>query len=161
MKHQVFGKQLNRGVKARKALFKNLINALIEHQAIKTTETKAKAIKGLVDKFVGRAKKNDLHSRRLVFAFLQNKKMVNKLFEEIAPKFRKRSSGFTRIIKLGRRKGDAAMMVKMEFVEGEEIKEESQSKIKSKREPIQSQDKDLNKKPVIQKTQKKKENKEK
>jgi len=132
MKHQVFGKQLSRGVKARKALFKNLINALVEHQAIKTTEAKAKAIKGLVDKFVGRAKKNDLHSRRLVFAFLQNKKMVNKLFEEIAPKFRKRSSGFTRIIKLGRRKGDAAMMVKMEFVEGEEIKEESQSKIKSK-----------------------------
>ena len=53
MKHQVFGKQLSRGVKARKALFKNLINALVEHQAIKTTEAKAKAIKGLVDKFVG------------------------------------------------------------------------------------------------------------
>jgi large subunit ribosomal protein L17 len=145
MKHQVFGKQLSRGVKARKALFKNLINALIEHQAIKTTETKAKAIKGLVDKFVGRAKKNDLHSRRLVFAFLQNKKMVNKLFEEIAPKFRKRSSGFTRIIKLGRRKGDAAMMVKMEFVEGEKVEEkpvlesqskpESESKSKSKPHP--------------------------
>lgn len=161
MKHQVFGKQLSRGVKARKALFKNLINALVEHQAIKTTEAKAKAIKGLVDKFVGRAKKNDLHSRRLVFAFLQNKKMVNKLFEEIAPKFRKRSSGFTRIIKLGRRKGDAAMMVKMEFVEGEEIKEESQSKIKSKIEPKQSKDKDLNRKPVTQRTQKKQENTEK
>ena len=142
MRHQVFGRQLSRGVKARKALFKNLINALIEHQAIKTTEAKAKAIRGLVDKFVSRAKKNDLHSRRLVFAFLQNKKMVNKLFEEIAPQFRHRPSGFTRIIKLGRRKGDAAMMVKMEFVEGEKVEEkivleskskpESESKSKSK-----------------------------
>lgn len=122
MRHRVFGRKLGRDVKARKALFKNLINALIEHREIKTTEAKAKAIKGLVDRFVSRAKKKDLHSRRLVFSFLQNRKMVNKLFEEIAPRFRNRPSGFTRIIKLGRRRGDAAMMVKMEFVEGEEVK---------------------------------------
>ena len=123
MRHRVFGRKLGRDVKARKALFKNLINALIEHHEIKTTEAKAKAIKGLVDRFVSRAKKKDLHSRRLVFSFLQNKKMVNKLFEEIAPRFKSRTSGFTRIIKLGRRRGDAAMMVKMEFVEGGKIEE--------------------------------------
>jgi large subunit ribosomal protein L17 len=115
-------------VKARKALFKNLINALIEHQEIRTTEAKAKAIRGLVDKFVSRAKKKDLHSRRLVFSFLQNKKMVNKLFEEIGPRFGKRPSGFTRIIKLGRRKGDGAMMVKMEFVEGEVVEKKPKAK---------------------------------
>jgi large subunit ribosomal protein L17 len=115
-------------VKARKALFKNLINALIEHQEIRTTEAKAKAIRGLVDKFVSRAKKKDLHSRRLVFSFLQNKKMVNKLFEEIGPRFGKRPSGFTRIIKLGRRKGDGAMMVKMEFVEGEVVEKKPEDK---------------------------------
>jgi len=144
MRHRVFGRKLGRDVKSRKALFKNLINALIEHQEIKTTEAKAKAIKGLVDKFVSRAKKKDLHSRRLVFSFLQNQKMVNKLFEEIAPRFRHRSSGFTRIIKLGRRKGDAAMVVKMEFVEGEEMKEESKSKIES--EPVTKKTKNKPKK---------------
>ena len=132
MRHRVFGRKLNRDVKARKALFKNLINALIEHQEIKTTEAKAKAIKGLVDKFVSRAKKKDLHSRRLVFSYLQNKIMVNKLFEEIAPRFRSRPSGFTRIIKLGRRRGDAAMMVKMEFVEGQEVEEKPKTEIESK-----------------------------
>ncbi len=139
MRHRVFGRKLGRDVKARKALFKNLINALIEHQEIKTTEAKAKAIKGLIDKFVSRAKKKDLHSRRLVFSYLQNKNMVNKLFEEITPRFKNRQSGFTRIIKLGRRRGDAAMMVKMEFVEGQEAKEESPSKVKAK--------------PVLQKTE--------
>jgi len=144
MRHRVFGRKLGRDVKSRKALFKNLINALIEHQEIKTTEAKAKAIKGLVDKFVSRAKKKDLHSRRLVFSFLQNQKMVNKLFEEIAPRFRQRSSGFTRIIKLGRRKGDAAMVVKMEFVEGEEMKEKSKSKIES--EPVTKKTKNKPKK---------------
>jgi large subunit ribosomal protein L17 len=144
MRHRVFGRKLGRNVKSRKALFKNLINALIEHQEIQTTEAKAKAIKGLVDKFVSRAKKKDLHSRRLVFSFLQNRKMVNKLFEEIAPRYRQRPSGFTRIIKLGRRKGDAAMMVKMEFVEGEVVEEEPKAKIKpkSKSEKVLSKEKE-------------------
>lgn len=143
MRHRVFGRKLGRDVKARKALFKNLINALIEHQEIETTEAKAKAIKGLVDKLVSRAKKKDLHSRRLVFSFLQNKKMVNKLFEEIAPRFRQRPSGFTRIIKLGRRKGDAAMIVKMEFVESGEIEPEpkTQTKVKTLSQKAQSKPK--------------------
>jgi large subunit ribosomal protein L17 len=144
MRHRVFGRKLGRNVKSRKALFKNLINALIEHQEIQTTEAKAKAIKGLVDKFVSRAKKKDLHSRRLVFSFLQNQKMVNKLFEEIAPRFKQRPSGFTRIIKLGRRKGDAAMMVKMEFVEGEVVEEKPKAKIepKSKSKKVLSKEKE-------------------
>lgn len=149
MRHRVFGRKLGRDVKARKALFKNLINALIEHQEVRTTEAKAKAIKGLVDKFVSRAKKKDLHSRRLVFSFLQNKKMVNKLFEEIGPRFGKRPGGFTRIIKLGRRKGDGAMMVKMEFVEGE-----IEEKPKVEKEPKQAEVKKSDGKSVTQKTQK-------
>ena len=140
MRHRVFGRKLGRDVKAKKALFKNLINALIEHQEIRTTEAKAKAIRGLVDKFVSRAKKKDLHSRRLVFSFLQNKKMVNKLFEEIGPRFGKRPSGFTRIIKLGRRKGDGAMMVKMEFVEGE-VEKKPEDKSVAKPAPIKGKEK--------------------
>lgn len=126
MRHKVSGKKLSRNRDARKALFKSLISSLIKHGQIKTTEAKAKAIRGLIDKLVGRAKHGTLHARRLIAGFLQDKKVVNKLVDEIAPKFHSRPSGFTRIIRLGRRKGDQAMIVKMEFVEGEEIKEKLQ-----------------------------------
>lgn len=146
MRHRVMGRKLGRHAKARKALFRNLINSLVKHQEIKTTEAKAKAIKGLVDRFVSRAKKGDLHSRRLVFRYLQNSQMVNKLFDEIAPGFKERPSGFTRIIKLGRRKGDGAMMVKLEFVEREEkpqvkAEEKKGKKKKEVKKPVSSKKK--------------------
>lgn len=117
MRHRVFGSKLGRDKNARKALFKSLISSLIIHGQIKTTEARAKAIKGLVDRLVSRSKQRTLQARRQVLAFLQNKKVVGKLVDEIAPKFSKRPSGFTRILRLGKRAGDQAMMVKMEFVE--------------------------------------------
>lgn len=118
MRHRVFGRKLGRDKSARKALFRSLLFSLILRGEIKTTEAKAKAIKGLVDKLVNRAKQKTLQARKVVFAFLQNKKVVNKLVDEIAPKFANRPSGFTRILRLGKREGDQAMIVKMEFVEG-------------------------------------------
>jgi large subunit ribosomal protein L17 len=117
MRHRVFGKKLSRSSKHRKALFKNLISALIIHGQIKTTEPKVKAIKGLVDKLIGRAKEGSLHSRRMIAAFLQDKKAVNKLTSELAPLFKSRTSGFTRVLRLGKRKGDNAMMVRIELVD--------------------------------------------
>ena len=117
MRHKKAGKKLNRNTSQRKALFKNLIQALIVHEEIKITEAKAKAIKRLIDKLITKAKKRTLHSRRQILAFLPDKKVANKLVDEITPRFSKRISGFTRFVRLGKRRGDDAMMVKMEFVE--------------------------------------------
>lgn len=135
MRHRVAGKKLSRDIKHRKALFKNLINALIIHEQIQTTESKAKAIKGLTDKLISRGKKGTLHARRMIAAFLQNKKAVNKIVDELGPRFKNRVSGFTRIVRLGKRRGDDAMLVKMELVEkakAEEKKIETKKKEKDK-----------------------------
>ena len=106
----------HRDRKERRALFKSLISSLVRHGQIKTTEARAKAVKGLVDKLVSRAKERTVHTRRLIGAFLQDKNVVNRLVDEIAPKLATRVGGFTRILRLGKRAGDQAMMVKMEFV---------------------------------------------
>jgi len=132
MRHRKKGKKLNRNTSQRKALFKNLIQSLILHEEIKTTESKAKAIKGLTDKLINKAKKGTLHTRRQISAFLPDKKAVNKLVDEIAPRFKKRISGFTRFVRLGRRQGDNAMIVKIGFV-GKKKKEEEQAKGKKKK----------------------------
>ena len=117
MRHRVSGRHLGRSSKHRQALFKNLIVSLIDHGRLKTTQAKAKAVKGLTDKLITRAKKGTVHSRRILGSFLHNKKTVNKLVDEIAPKFKNRNSGFTRIVRLGRRRGDDAMMASIELVD--------------------------------------------
>ena len=116
MRHRVKGKKLNRDVKHRRALHKNLITALITHGQIKTTEAKAKSIRSQVDKLMTKAKKGSLHDRRQINSVLNRSKIVNTLVDQIAPKT-KRTSGFTRIVRLGRRSGDDTMMVKLEFVD--------------------------------------------
>lgn len=122
MRHRVKGKKLSRNSSQRKALFKGLINALVIHGEIKTTESKAKAINGLVDKLINKGKKGTLHSRRLIAAFLQNKKAVNRIVDELGPLFAKRKGGFSRIIRLRARRGDNAQMVKLELVEKPVVK---------------------------------------
>ena len=145
MRHRVKGKKLNRDIKHRKALFKNLISALVLHEEIQTTESKAKAIKGIVDKLISRGKKQTLHARRTIAAFLQNKKAVNKIVDELSPRFKNRVSGYTRVLKIGERRGDDAMMVKMELVEKKETKKPKTSKDKRKdkkaKEPKQKEKK--------------------
>lgn len=128
MRHRVAGKKLSRSRSHRKALFKNLLSALILHGEIKTTESKAKAVRRLLDRLVTKGKSGTLHARRLVAAFLNNKKAVNKLVDEIAPRFKDRPGGFTRIIRLKRRRGDDAMMVKLELVDKPEPKKEEDKK---------------------------------
>lgn len=136
MRHRVFGKKLSRDRGHRKALFKNLINALVIHGEIKTTESKAKAVRRLVDKLITKGKDSTLHSRRLIAAFLQDKKAVNKITDELVPLFKSRPGGFTRIVRLGKRRGDDAMMVRLELVEkAKEEKKELKPKKKSKEKP--------------------------
>ena len=116
MRHRKAGRKLGRSRDQRRALFKNLINALIIHGRIETTEAKAKAVKGLVDKVITKAKQQTLHSRRLLLGFLGSQEVVKKAVDDLAPRFT-RVSGFTRIIKLGRRRGDNSPRVRMELVE--------------------------------------------
>jgi len=123
VRHRVAGKKLARSRSHRKALFKNLLSALILHGEIRTTESKAKATRRIFDRLVTKGKSGTLHARRIVAAFLNNKKAVNKLVDEISPKFKDRHGGFTRIIRLGRRQGDDAMMVKLELIEKPETEE--------------------------------------
>jgi len=143
MRHRVSGRKLSRDRAHRKALFKNLISGLVIRGQIKTTESKAKAIRGLVDKLITKGKTGTLHSRRLIGAFLQNKKAVNKIVDELSPLFKKRPGGFTRIIRLGKRRGDDAMVVRLELVEkpGEESKEKKKVKAKKDKDENKSNQK--------------------
>ncbi len=109
-------RKLGRDSGARRALFRTVITALLKHERIETTEAKAKEISGLAEKMITLAKRNDLHARRQIAADLLDKEIVQKLFAEIAPRYAERKGGYTRIMKLGPRRGDAAPMVILELV---------------------------------------------
>jgi large subunit ribosomal protein L17 len=117
MRHQKTRNKLSRDSAHRKALFMNLSREVFNHERIKTTEAKAKAVKPEVEKLITLAKRGDLHARRQALAALgQDKFIVYKLFEEIAPRYADRNGGYTRILKLGPRKSDATEMVYIELV---------------------------------------------
>ena len=116
MRHRKKGKILDRKKEPRKALLRNLATSVIIYEKVKTTKTKAKAVKPLVEKLVTIAKKNDLTARRKLLEVLYHKKAVNKTLEVLGPRYKDRKGGYTRIINLGRRQGDGAEMAKIEFV---------------------------------------------
>ena len=117
MRHQRAGKKLGRDSAHRKALYSNLAGALIEHGRIKTTEAKAKAVKPIAEKMITLGRRGDLHARRQALAYLRSQDVVHKLFADVAPRFADRPGGYTRIVKLGPRHGDAAEMVYLELVD--------------------------------------------
>lgn len=116
MRHRKKGKTLDRKKASRVALLRSLATNIIIYEKIKTTKAKAKAVKPLVEKLITIAKKNDLNSRRKLLTVLYHKKAVNKALEVLGPRFKDRQGGYTRIINLGRRQGDAAEIVQIEFV---------------------------------------------
>ena len=117
MRHQKTRNKLSRTASHRKALFMNLSRQVIDHERIKTTEAKAKAVKPEIEKLITLAKRGDLHARRQALAALgQDKFVVYKLFEEVAPRYAERPGGYTRILKLGPRRSDATEMVFLELV---------------------------------------------
>lgn len=124
MRHQIAGKKLGRSSGHRAALRRSLINQFLEHERIHTTRAKAVAVRGEVEKLVTLAKqgikegdRKMVHARRRAASRLGNPVSVKRLFDDIAPRFEKTAGGYTRILRLGRRKGDAAEMVLLEFVE--------------------------------------------
>jgi large subunit ribosomal protein L17 len=117
MRHRRAGKKLGRDSAHRKALYSNLAGALIEHGRIKTTVAKAKAVKPLAEQMITLGKRGDLHARRLALAELRSQDVVHQLFADVAPRFADRPGGYTRIVKLGPRQGDAAEMAYLELVD--------------------------------------------
>ena len=118
MAHQVFGTKLSRDTNERQALLKGLVGALVRSEAIETTEAKAKAVKGLVETLVTKARRAALSDVRQIEEVILDKELVHKLVHDLAPRFKGRPGGYTRLIKLGNRSGDNAPMVRMEFVVG-------------------------------------------
>ena len=117
MRHNIKNKKLNRTSSHRKALLMNLSNSLIKHEQITTTLIKAKELRPFVEKILTMGKKADLMSRRRVVSVLQDKKMTKKIFDILAPRYKDRNGGYTRIIKLGNRFGDNAPTAVIEFVD--------------------------------------------
>jgi large subunit ribosomal protein L17 len=117
MRHRRAGKKLGRDSAHRKALYSNLAGALIVHGRIQTTVAKAKAVKPIAEKMITLGRRGDIHARRQATAFLRSQDVVHKLFSEVAPRFKDRPGGYSRIIRLGPRPGDAAEMVYLELVD--------------------------------------------
>jgi len=119
VRHARAGKKLGRDSAHRKALYSNLAGALLEHGRIKTTEAKAKAVKPFAEQMITLGKRGDLAARRQAIAELRSQDTVHRLFAEVAPRFAERPGGYTRIVKIGPRQGDAAEMAYLELVDYE------------------------------------------
>ena len=117
MRHRKSGRALSRSRSHRSALIRNQVTDLLRHEAIVTTEAKAKTIRPVAEKMITLGKRGDLHARRQASAVLTDRKVLRTLFDDIAPRFAERQGGYTRIIKLGPRRGDGAQMAHIELVE--------------------------------------------
>ncbi len=115
-------------------MLRNMVASLFENESIKTTEAKAKEARKLAEKLLTWGKRGDLHSRRLALRYISDAELVKKVFESIAPRFQDRAGGYTRIIKLNQRRGDAALMVILELTEKGKQVEEDKAARKAKKE---------------------------
>ena len=133
MRHNNAGRRLGRTTSHREAMFRNMVTSLLNHEKITTTDAKAKEIRSVAEKMITLGKRGDLHSMRLAASYIREKSVVTKLFSTIAPRYKDRSGGYTRIIKLGIRQGDTAPISLIELVE-----EEVQTKKVTKQKTVKS-----------------------
>ena len=125
MRHRVAGRHLGRNSAQRKALFRNLVRELYLHERIITTEAKARSIRGDAERLITKAKRgvggegNRVHAQRQLVAYLNDQTVAKKVFDVFAPRYASRNGGYTRMIKIGKRQGDAADMVVLELVDGQ------------------------------------------
>lgn len=144
MNHSVKGRKLGRTASHRAALLNALTTSLLKYKRIKTTEAKAKETRTFVEKLITKAKKNNLHVRRQVLSLINDKDVVNELFNEIIPKIGERPGGYTRVVKLGNRNGDAVAMAIIELVDYNDVANKKAEELKAKRD-LKTKDKDANK----------------
>jgi large subunit ribosomal protein L17 len=117
MKHRVVGRRLDRTTEHRTAMFRNMVTSLFRHERITTTTPKAKEMKRFADKFITLAKEGTAHARRIAHRDVRDVEVLNKLFDTLGPRFKDRAGGYTRIVRVGRRAGDAAEMAMIELVD--------------------------------------------
>jgi len=132
MRHNKAGRRLGRTTSHRIAMFRNMVTSFLNHEKIITTDAKAKELRSVAEKMITFGKKGDLNSMRLAASYIRDKKIVTKLFTAIAPRYKERNGGYTRIIKLGVRPGDNALLSRIELVE-EEIAEKKPAKKTTKK----------------------------
>ena len=128
MRHQRAGRKLGRDHAHRKALYANLAGSLIQHGRIRTTLAKAKEVRPIVEQMITLGRRGDLHARRQATSFLRSRDVVHKLFAEVAPLFKDRPGGYTRIVKIGPRPGDSAEMAYLELVDEEYVEKEREAR---------------------------------
>ncbi len=116
MRHGVVSRRFDRPIGHRQLMFRNLVTEILDHEKIKTTEPKAKTIRGMAEKMITLAKSGSVADRRQAMSFILDKKVTEKLFKELGPRYAERHGGYTRIVKLGLRQGDGASMVQIELV---------------------------------------------
>lgn len=134
MRHRVKGRKLKRTASHRTATLRSLATSVLKHKRIKTTLAKAKEARTFVEKLITKARRNDLHSKRLIMSEIKDKEVVKELFAEIVPKIGDRPGGYTRVIKLGNRVGDAAQMAILELVDYNEVANKKAEERKEQRE---------------------------
>jgi large subunit ribosomal protein L17 len=117
MNHRKTGRKLSRTSAHRKALLRNMVTSLFEHEQIRTTDAKAKELRGVADKMITLGKRGTLHARRQALQTIRSKDVTSKVFDELADRYRERPGGYTRVIKIGQRPGDAAPMSIIELVD--------------------------------------------
>ena len=117
MRHLRAGRKLGMTSSHRMAMLRNMVTSLIEHERIQTTDTRAKELKRLADKMITLGKRGDLHARRQAMRIIRQKSVAKKLFDEVAPRFQDKQGGYTRIIRMGQRRGDAAQQAILEWVD--------------------------------------------
>jgi large subunit ribosomal protein L17 len=139
MRHLRTVSKLSRTKSHRRALLMNMANSLFQHESIKTTDTKAMELKRVADRLITLAKKKDLHSMRLVFAFLRDKGVVKKLFADIGDRYLSINGGYTRVLKIGRRKGDAAPMAIIELTQKKESEDKGTKETKEKTKKVKKE----------------------
>ncbi len=134
MRHRVKGRKLKRTASHRTATLRSLATSVLKHKRIKTTLAKAKETRTFVEKLITKARRNDLHSKRLIMSEIKDKEVVKELFAEIVPKIGDRPGGYTRVIRIGNRVGDAAQMAVLELVDYNEVANKKAEERKEKRE---------------------------
>jgi large subunit ribosomal protein L17 len=132
MKHRVVGRRLDRTTEHRTAMFRNLVTSLLEHERIKTTTPKAKELKRFADKIITLGKKGTAHARRIAAADVRDTAILEKLFGEVAERFKSRPGGYTRIVRVGNRAGDNAEMAVIELVDRKKAAAEGEEKAEAK-----------------------------